>query len=229
MKLDILDYAKGCIIGIGQVSVGHPFDTMKVIIQNGSAQKINHYQYFRGIRYPMMLSTFSNAGLFGIYTTLTNNGYGHFESGFASGAIMSLVMNPFEFWKVQAQNNPKQYAINKNLQLKDKIKLSYSGMRYMTPRESIGNGTYFYSYHYYHNILNIGSFTAGGLAGTTSWITTYALDTLKTRKQANPHWTFKQCWNAGSLYKGLSVCLCRAFLANGFSFVLYDLLYHNTE
>jgi hypothetical protein len=67
-------------------------------------------------------------------------------------------------------------------------------------------------------------FIAGGLSGTASWICTYALDTAKTRKQANPTWTFEQC-TSGSVYKGLFVCLCRAFLANGVSFVLYDLLY----
>lgn len=242
MILDILDYTKGCIIGIGQVAIGHPFDTMKVIIQNENNKTINKinnktinkinnrtfnkYQYLRGIKYPFILSTFSNAGLFGIYTTLTNNGYGKFESGFASGAIMSLVMNPFEFWKVQAQSNLNQYKINKSLSFKEKFKLSYSGMKYMTPREAIGNGLYFYSYSYYHDIANIGPFIAGGLAGSTSWIATYALDTLKTRKQANPSWTFKQCYNSGSLYKGLSVCLCRAFLVNGISFLLYDFLYN---
>ena len=239
MKLDILDYSKGCIIGMGQVSVGHPFDTMKVIIQSGGSAKINPYQYFRGIRYPMMLSTFSNAGLFGIYTTCTKNGYSDFTSGFISGAIMSLFMNPFEFWKVQAQNNPDQYAKNKKLSFSQKFKLCYSGMRYMTPRESLGNGIYFATYatltfdyeKEYNNIplgINgkpLSPFLAGGLSGTTSWIFTYALDTLKTRKQANPNWTFKQCWNAGTLYKGLPVCLCRAFLANGVSFVIYDFLY----
>lgn len=236
MKIDLLDYAKGCIIGIGQVSVGHPFDTMKVIIQSGGSPKINPYQYFRGIRYPMTLSTFSNSGLFGIYSTCYNNGFSTFQSGLISGAIMSLVMNPFEFWKVQAQNNPEQYAKNKKLSFKAKFKLCYSGMRYMTPRESLGNGIYFSTYFYLTENKNnkvlglevnaLSPFWAGGLAGTTSWIFTYALDTLKTRKQANPSWTFKQCWNAGPLYRGLGVCLCRAFLANGFSFVIYDWL-HN--
>ena len=225
MKIDIQEYAKGCIIGIGQVSVGHPFDTMKVIIQSGGSSKINPYQYFRGIRYPMILSTFSNAGLFGIYSTAHKNGFNNFQSGFISGAIMSLVMNPFEFWKVQAQHNQKLYYINKQKKIINKLKLSYSGMRYMTPRESIGNAIYFSTYFNIKEQINIAPFWAGGLAGMTSWISTYALDTLKTRKQTHPEWTFKQCWNSGPLYKGLGVCLCRAFIANGISFVLYDLLY----
>ena len=225
MKIDLKDYSKGCIIGIGQVSVGHPFDTMKVIIQSGGSAKINPYQYFRGIRYPLTLSTFSNAGLFGIYSTCHHNGLNHFQSGFISGAIMSLVMNSFEFWKFQAQNNPVQYKINKHKPFMEKLKLSYSGMPYMTPRESIGNAVYFWTYFNIKQWLPIAPFWAGGIAGTTSWITTFALDTLKTRKQANPTWTLNQCWHAGPLYRGLGVCLCRAFLANGTSFVLYDYLY----
>lgn len=226
MKIDLLDYAKGCIIGIGQVSIGHPFDTMKVIIQSGKSANINPYQYFRGIRYPLMLSTFSNSGLFGIYTTCYNNGLPHLQSGLIAGGIMSIFMNPFEFWKVQAQNNPILYLKNKKLSFKEKFKLSYSGMRYMTPRESIGNGIYFTTYFNIKDKFKLDPFWCGGLAGTTSWICTYVLDTLKTRKQANPYWTFKQCWNAGPLYKGLGVCLCRAFLANGFTFVIYDWLYN---
>jgi solute carrier family 25 carnitine/acylcarnitine transporter 20/29 len=225
MKFDILDYAKGSIIGLGQVSVGHPFDTMKVIIQSGGTGKINPYHYFRGIRYPLTLSTFSNAGLFGIYTTCHNNGLTHFQSGIISGAVMSIVMNPFEFWKVQAQNNHELYKINKKKPFMEKARLSYCGMPYMTPRESIGNGVYFWTYFNIKEYLELSPFWAGGLAGTTSWFTTYALDTLKTRKQANPTWTLNQCWHAGPLYRGLGVCLCRAFLANGTSFVLYDWLY----
>jgi hypothetical protein len=234
MKFDILDYAKGCLIGIGQISIGHPFDTMKVIIQNGGKNTIKPYQYLQGIRYPLTLSTFSNAGLFGIYSTCNKNGLNNFVSGLISGGIMSIAMNPFEFWKVQAQNNLKTYEKNKKLSFYKKIKLSYSGMIYMTPRESIGNGIYFYTYNLLNsknnNILGmeIKQFTpfwAGGCAGLTSWLCTYSLDTLKTRKQANPTWTFKQCLNHGNLYNGLTICLFRAFLANGFSFVLYDLLY----
>lgn len=226
MKIDILDYAKGCLIGIGQVSIGHPFDTMKVIIQSGGSDKINPYQYFRGIRYPMILSTFSNSGLFGIYTTFYNNGLTHFQSGFISGSIMSIFMNPFEFWKVQAQNNPELYRQNKLLSFKQKLKLSYSGMPYMTPRESLGNGIYFWTYFNIRETVGLNPFWCGGMAGTTSWICTYVLDTLKTRKQANPSWTLNQCWLAGPLYRGLGVCLCRAFLANGFSFVIYDMLFN---
>lgn len=237
MKYDMLDYAKGSLIGIGQVLVGHPFDTMKVIIQSNGNTNINPHQYLRGIKYPMILSTFSNAGLFGIYTTCNKNGYSHFTSGFIAGGIMSIFMNPFEFWKVQAQNNPTVYKLNKQKDILTKFKLSYCGMKYMTPRESIGNGIYFNTYAILtnkHDSVNITKFTntvfspfiAGGLSGTASWLCTYALDTAKTRKQANPTWTFEQC-ASGSVYKGLFVCLCRAFLANGVSFVLYDLLYDN--
>jgi solute carrier family 25 carnitine/acylcarnitine transporter 20/29 len=217
------DYINGSFIGVGQVFVGHPFDTMKVYVQkNNTIKNYKIINSFNGIKYPIMLSMFSNTGLFGIYSSFNQNGYSDFTSGFMSGLIMSIIMNPFEFWKVQAQTNKHQYNINKNKSFIDKIKLSYSGMIYMTPRESLGNGIYFYTYFNLRTYLE--PFISGGIAGTTSWIFTYAIDTMKTRKQINPTWTFKECYNMGPLYKGLSYCLLRAFLANGTSFVIYDYL-----
>lgn len=221
---NIKNYINGSIVGISQVIVGHPFDTMKVYVQkNNTIKNFNIVNSFRGIRYPILLSTFSNAGLFGIYSTLYANGYSYFTSGLLSGLSMSLIMNPFEFWKVQAQINPKLYKINKKKPLYKKIKLSYSGVIYMTPREALGNAIYFSTYFNLRE-YNIKPFFAGGLAGTTSWILTYAIDTLKTRKQANPTWKFIECYKAGPLYRGLFFCLMRAFLANGTSFVVYDYL-----
>jgi solute carrier family 25 carnitine/acylcarnitine transporter 20/29 len=224
IKENIKYYINGSLIGIGQVMVGHPFDTMKVYVQKNNT--IKNYKFinsFSGIKYPILLSTFSNAGLFGIYSTFYKNGFSHFESGFYSGLTMSVIMNPFEFWKIQAQSNQINYNINKKKPFLEKVKLSYSGMIYMTPREALGNGIYFNTYF---NLRKFGiePFIAGGLAGTTSWILTYAIDTMKTRKQANPNWTFKECYNAGPLYRGIIFCLLRAFLANGFSFVIYDYL-----
>lgn len=225
MQEQILEFGKGSIIGIGQVAVGHPFDTMKVIIQSGGKTALNPHTYLRGIRYPMMLSTFSNAGLFGIFSVCNNNNINTFNSGLIAGSIMSLIMNPFEFWKVQAQHNEYQYKLNKKKSFNEKVKLSYSGMIYMTPRESIGNAIYFSTYFNVNESMNLHPFISGGIAGCCSWTLTYSLDTLKTRKQSHPEWTFKQCLNYGPLYKGLLICLCRAFLANGVSFVLYDCLH----
>jgi solute carrier family 25 carnitine/acylcarnitine transporter 20/29 len=222
--LNFKDYLNGSLVGVGQVMVGHPFDTMKVYVQkNNTIKNYNFSNSFRGIRYPILLSTFSNAGLFGIYSTFYNKGYTYFEAGFLSGLSMSLIMNPFEFWKVQAQLNQKKYLIIKRKPFFEKVKLSYCGLIYMFPREAIGNAIYFNTY-FNLKIFDIEPFIAGGLAGISSWISTYAIDTLKTRKQANPSWTFKDCYNAGPIYRGISYCLLRAFLANGTSFVIYDYL-----
>ena len=44
----------GCVAGICQTIVGHPFDTAKVLIQNKMNWKnLSPKEYFRGWKYPL--------------------------------------------------------------------------------------------------------------------------------------------------------------------------------
>ena len=62
---------------------------------------------------------------------------------------------------------------------------------------------------------------AGGVAGMSSWLITYPLDTLKTRKQLNPDTKFKQLVKSGHLFNGIYITLLRAFIVNGLGFMIY--------
>lgn len=207
-------FINGSIIGFAQVLVGHPFDTLKVNIQNKN-YKINTSNVIRSISQPLLMSIFNNSLLFGLFNHFKKLEYNNFYSGMLAGGFTSVLTCPLDYRKVQFQ-----YKENPKLEL-NKL---YKGYQYMLPRESIGNGIYFYTYfktlEYTEN-----SFISGGLAGLASWTITFPIDTIKTRKQLNHDWSLKQCINYGSLYNGLFFCLCRAFFANGVGFLLYSKLY----
>ena len=67
-------------------------------------------------------------------------------------------------------------------------------------------------------------FIAGGIAGVNSWLFTYPIDTLKSRKQLYQNKTLKEMIKMGSLYNGLTITLIRAFVVNSSSFYMYDLI-----
>ena len=51
---------------------------------------------------------------------------------------------------------------------------------------------------------------AGGIAGMRSWLITYPIDTLKTRKQLYQTKTYNELIQMGNLYKGLTITLLKA-------------------
>lgn len=209
------EYIKGGLIGVSQTIIGHPFDTIKVLQQNNI--KINQSILkpkilLSGIKYPIIISTAYNSAIFGLYSFFNKNNMSKFQSGFLSGALMSIVLNPFEYYKINYQllENKKQNKI-------------WRGIHFTMARESIATGIYFQNY-YFLKEKNISPFIAGGIAGCNSWIVTYPIDTIKTRYQSNHNFLIKDIVNQKNIYKGITFCLIRAFLVNGVSFSLYDIL-----
>lgn len=212
------DFIKGGAIGMTQTLFGHPFDTIKVLQQNNikiTKSLIKPSILMSGISFPLFISTYYNSGIFGIFSILKNKKFNNFQSGFLSGAIMSITLNPFEYYKVNFQ----VIEINKN-KVNNKL---WRGLNFTMARESLATGIYFQNYYFLKD-LNINSFIAGGIAGCNSWLLTYPIDTIKTRYQVNKNLKFKDLLYQQNIYKGLSSCLIRAFLVNGISFSLYDFL-----
>ena len=50
------DYVYGAISGIFQTIIGHPFDTNKVLIQNGKRMSLKYRPLMAGINYPLATS-----------------------------------------------------------------------------------------------------------------------------------------------------------------------------
>jgi solute carrier family 25 carnitine/acylcarnitine transporter 20/29 len=119
------------------------------------------------------------------------------------------------------------YFTNKKIDINPK--LLFTGLKYTICREIISIPCYFSTYHYLNNNYKIdsifsNSFIFGGVAGMTSWMCTYPIDTLKTRKQLDHSKSFKELYKMGKLFNGLAITLLRAFIVNGFSFHIYDKL-----
>jgi hypothetical protein len=212
----INEYIAGGTAGLTQVIIGYPLDTIKTNLQSGfkNTQSLTIKQLLKGIKYPLYSSVISNIAFFGNYDLLYKYTNSTWISGAITGAIGSIVLNPFEIRKV------RQQYVNQPGKLRGYSSI-YGGLSYTIYRESIANAFYFSIYHYMHN-SGYNSFIAGGFAGINSWFWTYPLDVIKTRKQLNISLTFLQCVKIGGLWNGLGIALIRGFIVNGSSFWIYD-------
>lgn len=122
----------GNIVGLTQVSVGYPFDTIKTNRQNGYTGKVNFKTLLRGIRYPMIGSCLSNTLNFGNFNYFNNYFNNPVYAGAATGFIGSIILNPFE----------------KNIKIKQPL---FSALNYMVLRETLSNAIYFSVYDYCKN------------------------------------------------------------------------------
>ena len=140
----------------------------------------------------------------------------YYVSGFLTGVFVSPVVFAFDVGKIKNQiSNNKFHFIN----LQD---ILYTKGKTVTVfRESLALSIYFGTYHELRkNDINI--ITSGGLAGVFNWLITYPLDIIKTR-QMTFQISFKEALNQKHLFRGLDVCLLRAFLVNSIGFYSYEL------
>ena len=200
--------------GIAQTVVGHPLDTIKVLIQNKYPIKnLGIRDVYRGWRYPMVMSTLFNASLFPINQKIYNYSNNYYISGFISGAIVSPIVYIFDVGKIKQQTNQK-------IRLNDFYKTR--GLFSTTLRESFAISLYFGPYYYCKDEYNMDSFFAGGIAGLTNWTLTYPIDVIRSR-QISQNISFKKAFQQKNLWDGYSVCLLRAIIVNASVFKIYDI------
>jgi hypothetical protein len=223
----------GGIVGLTQNLIGHPFDTLKVLVQNGTKINKTHLRpsiLYAGVTYPMGQLILSNALVFEGYNRI-NNKYkiGNFNSAFICGLIFSPVTYLYECGKIY--NQTKNF-INNDLN-NEKKKYSYlsyfrKGFIMTAARESFGMGFYFSTYYYVKDELKQNSLISGGLAGIMSWSTTYQFDVIKSRQMAY-NIGFIEAFKKYNFWKGYSYCITRAVLVNSISFYVYDYLSNITK
>ncbi|KAL2979234.1 hypothetical protein AAZX31_13G161400 [Glycine max] len=204
------EYVAGLSAGVAAVATGHPFDTVKVMLQKHNAEA-HMIQYRNGLHCTArILKTEGIKGLyrgatpsfvgmavegslfFGIYSQTKVYLQGGVQSGEPrpqviipsaafSGAIISFVLGPTDLIKVKG---------------------IFRGGCATLLRESIGNAVFFSVYEYvrYHmhsnikanssnhrNLVDIGvGIASGGLGGVAFWLTVLPLDVAKTLIQTNP-------------------------------------------
>jgi hypothetical protein len=221
-----MDYIIGNIIGISQTLVGHPFDSVKIRMQNSAGKStvdLFKRSLMSGAKFPLMSNCIINSLTFGNYNSLVSVTGNELAASGITGMINGIVLNHFDYYKT---NRQWVESAQRESSLFFK-KYNTIGFRYSVLSETISIPIYFGSYHYLKRDCEWSSFMSGGIAGMASWAIIYPLDTMKTRKHLSPDMGLKELMK-GNLLKGLHVTLIRAFIVNGCIFGLYDLLHNDT-
>lgn len=233
-KLNVNTLLTGPAIGITQTIVGHPLDTLKTLKQNNiniclARNNFSFKRMYYGLKYPLALNIGYNTILFNIYDIGKEKTNNHFISGAFAGGMTSVIVNPFDIYKINKQIgniNNSSYKI-------------YKGLPITVVREVLAAGIYFSSYNLMKNEYNMPTFISGGLGGSLSWLITYPIDTVKTQYQASNcnlntlEFIKKMAKNKDNclynrnskLWNGLGLCLARGFIVNSVSFVVYEMFH----
>ena len=208
------EFVGGCTSGIVQSVIGHPLDTIKVLIQTNRPLYKNPVYYYKGVTFPTTFNVFFTGWLFNIHSKLYYQMHSHYVAGACSGLILAPVVYYFDVGKIHYQVHPS-------------TSLSWShfkrvrGIGTTSLRESIA--TSIYMGVYFNMEERYGSLMSGGCAGLTSWLATYPLDVIKTRQMSkgNKCLSFHSAYKMGDLWKGFGVCAIRAVLVNAVGFWSY--------
>ena len=214
------------IAGTLQTIIGHPFDTVKTLIQTNLSYneiktkiKNNGYGHFYKGYVPMLLGgCLQNCMIFSTeyYIKEKLDNKNEFVSGFLAGTFTSFIMSPCELIKCNLQTN-------KDIKFKN---LNYfRGLNLTILRDSFGIGLYFSVYDTLQKDKN-NPLINGGIAGIVSWIYSYPIDSLKTIYQLNPKVTIIDIIKRKKfrLLNGISVMLIRSFFVNAGIFYTFEKL-----
>ena len=226
----------GFCAGLVQTIVGHPLDTIKTRIQidnNNIKSVLNNFiknekilSLYKGALMPLIGNSILNSFLFTYHYSLNKNINNHFLTGISTGSISGIILSPFELIKCHLQNNRnnnknKLFEILKKIKEK-KIKLS-NGLLLSLLRDSIGLSIYFGCYEKLQK-KNNNPLLNGGIAGSLSWLYSYPIDVLKTKKQVSDSnlWIILKKMKMKMYLNGLSVILLRSFIVNACVFYTYE-------
>ncbi|TGZ74474.1 hypothetical protein CRM22_000910 [Opisthorchis felineus] len=165
------EFTAGAVGGIAGLVIGHPLDTLKILMQN-STQKptaigiFNHIKQFgstnlfRGLTLPFYSYAVVNAVTFGVYkTTLKeldpteSSAFACLAAGAASGMAQLIPATPIELIKIQQQNTA--ISSGPNLKIKHCVRLIiqqhglrglYVGLSMHALRDIPGLTVYFFAY-----------------------------------------------------------------------------------
>lgn len=204
--------------GMLHILLGYPFDTMKTLRQSGrriDISKISKKRLFKGIKYPMMQHSFINSTAFGLNNFFLNNIDNKYISNFLTAATTTIILTPFDKFKIMSQHNYKFPLNFKN------ILNSYKNFHVVCACEVPSTFLYFFTYRTLKE-KQLPIFLCGGFAGLSSWVFTYPIDTIKTRMQNDSCKSIKEAFNRGKLYNGFLICIFRSFFVNGVNFYSYE-------
>jgi solute carrier family 25 (mitochondrial carnitine/acylcarnitine transporter), member 20/29 len=204
-------FASGCVSGFSQILIGHPLDTYKTWLQNGSQiPRLKFSTLYRGIRYPLLSNCVLNGILFGTNSILTNKVSNQWISGGITGIATTFICTPMELYKIRRQC---QVANTTNI---------FHGFTPTLAREILSCSIYFGTYHYLYHTNDFSSFWAGGIAGVACWGLVHPIDTVKTKIQSGYSTDIRSALKSGGLWTGVGFSCTRAFLVNSIGFWVFQ-------
>lgn len=217
----------GNLFGLSQVIIGYPFDTIKTYIQNSKSIKpLLHTPglFYKGVQYPLITTMLGTTLMFGNYSYFQELTGNKFISASATGIIGAFLITPFDYLKIHRQIQDQQKIKKQKADLIASMKKLYSGLTLTILRESLAIPLYFLTFDYLYYQHQMHPFLSGGIAGINSWLGTYPLDSLKSRRQLYHTKSLQELITMGSLYNGLGITLLRGFIVNGASFYFYSII-----
>ena len=236
----------GALAGLAQITIGHPFDTVKVryiknkhkyptvmsCVRTIRAEGCN--KFYRGVSSPMIGSIIMNIQTFYVYSLFNRYVYQDpFISGSLSGATLALVESPADLIKSRLQIDP---STNYNRTIRDiGVRNIYNGLGITVLRNTFSVGFFFWGYENTKILFTneyMGPFVGGAVAGLMCWGPTYPLDNIKTRIQTDTTKQYKgirdvitkvyKKYGHRGLWNGFTPCMIRAAVVNPFVFVAYE-------
>ena len=201
----------GFIAGSAQTIIGHPFDTIKTRLQTGKKPTT---RFYRGFFPPLIAGCLQNAFLFATEARMVEY-YNPFWAGAIAGTLSTALICPAEYIKCNQQVNRGKW----------KMRNIYRGLFTTMARDSVGFGIYFAMYDWLQR-RNNNPLLNGGIAGVSSWIYSYPIDTVKTLQQTSNRGLVeivrKMDWRMS--FRGVQWMLGRAFLVNAGIFWIFEKL-----
>ena len=209
------EFFAGCSSGIVQSIIGHPFDTIKVLMQTNKPLYKNPFHYYKGVTFPTTFNVLCTGATFDIQSKLFKLTNSHYLAGFGSGGIVSPIIYYFDVGKIHYQTRP-------GISLSLHHFKGTQGMIATFLRESISTAVYMGLY--FNMEERYGALVSGGCAGLASWTATYPIDVVKTRQMSSQkiHLSFKKALKMGNLWGGFTACAIRAVLVNAAGFWSYN-------
>ena len=206
------DFFAGACVGMSQVLVGHPFDTVKVLIQNRKGWLgLPLRSYYRGWRFPFAAATMFNCTVFPIYERTLPYTDNSLLSGCAAGIAVTPAVFCSEIGKIRRQT---QQPLSLRTYFPSK------GFGATLSRETLAMSAYFGIYDYLKR-KEYPALISGGLAGLANWTLTYPIDVVKCRQIAQ-NITIKEALRQKNLWRGYPVCGLRAVIVNAVNFWVYE-------
>ena len=210
------DFIAGIFAGCSQVLVGHPFDTIKVLIQNRYKYlSIPLKDYYRGYRFPLVSASILNSMTFPLVCRTYPYTKNYYISGYISGVCISPLVFFFDIGKIKMQT---KQDLNLNMFIHNKGRIS----TYL--RESTAMSLYFGTYFNLKQNYDTPPFLAGACAGLINWTFTYPIDVIKNR-QISQNCSIIVALKQKNLWKGYTFCAMRSIIVNAAVFTTYETIH----